>query len=431
MEYFVEGIEIFQNKGTDSFSLYKKGNLLNSLQEKVSVPFFHSSGRILSFLDCPPQSLYIALQLAIKGIVSMSSVQPVFIFGYAHSGTTLLQNMFKQHGDVLIGMSETYFYEFPYLYMDDYPELDTDEAIDGMIRFCANLMLKGYWRLYAHKTEQPAPDIVSTDDLNAIKATLGSHPTHAEIFHRTLDQLAVREGLGFWVEKTPGHTNHAQRILTDNPGAKAIALVRNPKDILSSKKLREKRVHDKIQSGEATYQDKNNRGMIEYDPFWTSLAWRAAARAILDAENAYPDRILTIRYEDIVQDAEGQLKTICNFLGLEYRDTMLQVDRYNVATWGKEDRNQSAGVVKDSVERWRTSLSTGEAALADRLLFNELKRFEYPVDVLNQRQRFASVFTLIGSVPNLGRRMVNKLRFQGAKHAMATGKNYLSRLVRK
>ena len=137
----------------------------------------------------------------------MSSIQPVFIFGYTHSGTSLLQGILRRHPAVFSQLSESSFYQFPHIYMHKYPSLDADEAVYGMILFCANLITKGYRQLISLQSVQHDPDLLSSDELKAIQATLSKQPTHREIFPRTFDFLAERAGKRLRSEE---HTSELQ-----------------------------------------------------------------------------------------------------------------------------------------------------------------------------------------------------------------------------
>ncbi|MBD3166255.1 hypothetical protein GF324_06635, partial [bacterium] len=62
-------------------------------------------------------------------------MKPLFIVGYMHSGTTLLQNVMGRHDDVFTGSSETKFFEYRYFYKDRFPDLSRPEQVEGMIQY--------------------------------------------------------------------------------------------------------------------------------------------------------------------------------------------------------------------------------------------------------------------------------------------------------
>ncbi len=359
----------------------------------------------------------------------MTSPQPVFIFGYTHSGTSLLQGILRRHPSVFSQMSETSFYQFPHNYMHDYPSLDSNENVHGMITFCANLITKGHGRLLAFGSESLDPNLLSIDELNAIQATLSNSPTHREIFPKTFDFLAQRENKQIWVEKTPDHTQQAKRILNELPHAKAIEIVRDARDIFSSKKLREVRLRAKINSGEINARSRALLGYSDYDPFWNGLAWKSAISAVNAARSHFADRILTIRYEDLTASSESTVKQVCDFIDIEFTPEMLDADLENTADADKEARKAGTGIVSSSVGRYHDTLSRGDKALANRLLFAELRQHGYTVPTLSTSDRLLAILILLRSLPKLIVRIVNKFKHRGAAHTLDSLKNYVRRVL--
>jgi omega-hydroxy-beta-dihydromenaquinone-9 sulfotransferase len=359
----------------------------------------------------------------------MDSIQPIFVFGFTHSGTSLMVNILNAQGSVLKGKNETYFFDFPYLYTRKYPDLNKDTVVAGMIQFCANLMIKGYWQLFVYESEEIDTSFISASGIAQIQSELSNPTSYSEIFGKTCNYLASQYDKSAWVEKSPGHTFHSSRILSEIPDAKAIAIVRDPRDILASKKMRDTRIQDKLKQNTATDRELSLQGMIEYDPFWTSLSWRSSFRAIQTAKQNHPDSILLLNYESLVQNPEPTIRQICNFLDLEFKPEMLEVNMENVATLDKGIRVESTGIITKAIGRWKTGLTVGEAALASRLLHNELVQAGYEVESLSVKQKLSSILVLLKSVPHLVRRMLNKLKHQGWKYTLSIGKTYLNRAL--
>lgn len=313
--------------------------------------------------------------------------------------------------------------------MHKYPSLDADEAVYGMILFCANLITKGYRQLISLQSVQHDPDLLSSDELKAIQATLSKQPTHREIFPRTFDFLAERAGKRLWVEKTPDHTQQAKRILSELPSAKAIELVRDARDILSSKKLREQRLYGKIRDNTATELDTMLLGSADYDTFWNGLAWKTSINAMNQAKASYQDRILTIRYEDLTSQSEATVRKICEFLEIPFVPEMMDADQENVAERDKQETKVGTGILSTSIGRWKSTLSPGEKALANRLLRVELQQHGYQVPALSTLDRVRSIWTLIRSLPKLFIRIWNKLKHKGVRHTVDSWKNYIRRIL--
>jgi len=69
-----------------------------------------------------------------------------------------------------------------------------------------------------------------------------------------------------------------------------------------------------------------NRAIIhDFDPLLNTLTWVKAHDAAKALAEKYPDKVLTVRYEDFLVNQEAVLRKICQFFGIEFLDSMLDV----------------------------------------------------------------------------------------------------------
>jgi Sulfotransferase family len=69
-----------------------------------------------------------------------------------------------------------------------------------------------------------------------------------------------------------------------------------------------------------------NRAIIhDFDSLLNARRWVRAHDMATALAQRHPDRVLTIRYEDFVSTPEPVLRQVCDFLGIEYLDAMLDV----------------------------------------------------------------------------------------------------------
>src|SRR6185437_10696806 len=88
--------------------------------------------------------------------------------------------------------------------------------------------------------------------------------------------------------------------------------------------------------------------------------WRSAVEAGERAAEAWPESVLTVRYEDLVDAPEQIVREVCTFAGISYSPAMLAIEEAsagNVAA-GQEGwfRRLSEGISRDSVGRWRREM---------------------------------------------------------------------------
>ncbi len=71
-----------------------------------------------------------------------------------------------------------------------------------------------------------------------------------------------------------------------------------------------------------------NRSIIhDYDTLLNTFTWIKAHDAARKMIDNYPNRVLTIRFEDFLNNTESVLREICQFMGLEFLDSMLDVSK--------------------------------------------------------------------------------------------------------
>lgn len=69
-----------------------------------------------------------------------------------------------------------------------------------------------------------------------------------------------------------------------------------------------------------------NRAIIhDFDTLLNTQHWVNAQNAAKNLSDKYPDKVLTIRYEDFLVNQEAVLRKVCQFFGIEFLDSMLDV----------------------------------------------------------------------------------------------------------
>ena len=174
------------------------------------------------------------------------------------------------------------------------------------------------------------------------------------------------------VSKSPS-VAHLERFFMFFPSARLLILVRDGRSV--------------VQSAMETFRWDFDRA---------ARAWSEAARAIhrfQQAESARGDRWRIVRYEDLVDDPEGQLRAIFQFLGLDATGYDFQAAR-NLPVRGSSAFGRQDGKVhwdkvsKDATfapkERWR-SWSAEQVQRFDWIAGEQLADFGYPAS----RSRFS------------------------------------------
>ena len=206
---------------------------------------------------------------------------PFFIIGSARSGTTLLRLIMNAHPLVAVPPESRFITEL----WRGQREVDVSRFLDA---------------LGAHKRFQ-------TWDLpiDAVAGEIQGGPTigYPDAIRAAFDAYAHVNGKSQWGDKTPRYVENLELIADLFPDARFIHLVRDGRNVTLS------------------YANV---------PFGPKTVGRAAAlwkrRVVAGREKGAAlggKRYLEISYEDLVEDAAGETKDICEFLELEFDPGML------------------------------------------------------------------------------------------------------------
>jgi len=224
--------------------------------------------------------------------------KPVFICGVHRSGTTLVRDMLDDHPELVVLPSEGTFYT----------NLEKKLAAIPESRRIAYLG-KEWLRRLANPINQPPYWLLGrSDDNHSTYVDFGRYvmawqeavdKTNPQWPHQVimlayaccLNKLNAKA----WVDKTPVNERYLQRIWRENPEARVIQLIRNPVDVISSRKKMEPAItiHSVLTDLKLSF---------------------ALARQQL---NNNDKRFLLLRYENICNNTEEVIGCITTFLNIK------------------------------------------------------------------------------------------------------------------
>jgi Sulfotransferase family len=125
-----------------------------------------------------------------------------------------------------------------------------------------------------------------------------------------------------------------------------------------------------------------NRAIIhDFDTLLNASTWVKAYTVGRKLADAYPDRVLTIRYEDFVSNQEAVLRKICSFFGIAFTPDMLDISRsqeaqkisHMSALW---ESNWSAPIAAN-VDKFKKALTAEEIEIIETLTGDFMDYYGY------------------------------------------------------
>lgn len=281
--------------------------------------------------------------------------RPVFVVGLGRSGTTMLRLMLHRGPDLAM-LSETWFGPRVWERRWSHPIVDPVEPF-------RTRLLDLFVELLGTHDDFPI-------DVDDYRRRVEHAPADLAEFLRQLGHVwAEREGKPRWGEKTPVHLDHVEVLGRMFPGATFCVMVRDPRDVAAS-------------LVQAPFTAST-------DPVGFAVAWRQAQER-LDAltghraehhlvEEGIDAHVLRVRYEDLVDDPDHQLRRICRVADLTYDPAMVAF--HEAAAGYAPDQSWMAGVHRpvnrSSLQRWRTDLAPPQVRAIEAVAGPDMDRLGY------------------------------------------------------
>lgn len=279
--------------------------------------------------------------------VTGASTSPVFVIGFQRSGTTLLRLMLNNHPDLAIPLDTTGLWSRTEAQLSSYGDLTQPEAREGLV---ASLLQEERIRLW----EIP---LTASDVLN--RWTNGEFSGLIAAFYQS---YAAYWGKRYWGDKDPGNMLRIGQISRWFPQARFLHIIRDGRDACLSQ-LR---------------QDFGYDDVLPCASAWREQIWWVREVGVVMG----PQRYFELRYEDLVNAPEPHLRAICQFLGLDYSEQMLQYHqkveqsvpdskRHLWPMLGEQPR-------ADNTEQWKKKMTAGQRVCFEKRAGPLLRVLGYP-----------------------------------------------------
>jgi len=270
---------------------------------------------------------------------------PFFIVGSGRSGSTLLRMILCAHTKITIP-PETYFIT-PLV-----ERLPINQKLDKKQNALAVEIITGHYRW---------PDMgMSREEF--VACIPKDKPLYLkDIINVVYDYHLARDKKQIWGDKTPAYIAIVPQLLDLYADARVIHLIRDGRDVTRS------------------FQATGWYGPWLHE---NTREWKAAIATGMDLKNELGGReIHEVKYEDLVLDTEGTVKSLCDYLSIAYESDMLdwrdavdgKIPEREAHIHSKITRKPGSG----DVYRWKREMSKREVLVVESFMGDELRSAGY------------------------------------------------------
>jgi hypothetical protein len=184
------------------------------------------------------------------------------------------------------------------------------------------------------------------------------------VYFQIYDQYRAYTGKRRWACKSTFMIEYVNEILRYHPDARFIYMVRDGRDVAVSAR---KSIFN------------------HFHVFYTAKRWQREQQSGLEWLATLPHgQITLLKYEELITEPESVIRRLCEFLGEEFEEKMLEYHRSQEArksgslsvSW----ENTSKPVIRENAHKYRKQLSQKEILQFEAIAFRELHALGYQTD---------------------------------------------------
>ncbi len=292
------------------------------------------------------------------------SRKPIFILGSERSGTTLLRLILNAHSQIGIP-----------------PQTKFSRKILKRLLFFGNLTRENNrsklveWLMKKQKNTKLIDLKLDSFDLKKIlihQQTVGG-------FLSSIFQLyAIKNEKKRWGDKRPYYIQFIPTLFKLYPDALIIHLIRDGRDCVASLKRMK---------------------WWKKSAIYSMLNWRYAIRTGNKSVGIFPNQFLEVRYEDLINESEKVIKTICEFIGEDFEEKMLEFYAHSsqyVPAYKMEWHYKTTQPISNQyIGQWKNNLTKKEVQLISWCCKDELIKWNYTDSILEGISITQKIYYLI------------------------------------
>ncbi len=290
-----------------------------------------------------PETRAVSANISTSTITSSpdTSLLPVFIVGCGRSGSTMLGAMIGAHPDIIC-IPEGQFIVDLMPPGDSSREVDPVAIIDRIVKHWRFRV----WDFDLGRRRPPRYDVQPT------------YRAAIEWLVRQYARSVNRPSPHIWVDQAPGHETHIWKLLQHFTDAKFIHIVRDGRAVAASIMPLDWGPNE-IYSAARKWKERVGYGYV--------------AGAALG-----PERVLHVRYEDVVERTEPTMQRVAHFLGVRFTPEMLSPTGLRLPSFTRhQHRLIGTPPQSDRTAGWRKTLSQRDIEIFESVVGDLLPLLGY------------------------------------------------------
>jgi len=294
----------------------------------------------------------------------------VFILGKGRSGTTLLQTMLDAHPNTIAPMESRFVVHF----LNRYGTV-TKWTPARKASFIADVLteqkIKFFWEIDEKALKERINQLPENTNYAAI----------CQQVYVSSQSFFTKETMKVIIDKNPIYAILVPHILAVFPNARFVHVVRDYRASSSSVL----RLSKKIRARQLGFR------------------WLVSNQEIEHLKTQHPNRFHTLRYEDLLQQPEKELKNLTSFLGIDFdpdmlkyhekirsafddyleRSPSLEIKKLRELGSNTVHKNLAKPIDSSFIDKWKTTLSEGEIHDLEMVCAEFAKRYHYESKIAN------------------------------------------------
>lgn len=180
------------------------------------------------------------------------------------------------------------------------------------------------------------------------------------IVYELLFEIGKSQGANVVMDKSLDSVFYAEELLELFPDMLFLNVIRDPRAQVSS--MNKAIIHD-------------------FDTVLNTMSWVESYEKSINLTSKYPDKVLTIRYEDFVSNEDYTLNLICDFFGIPYSNKMSNIktsdEASSIATRSSLWVSNSSSPIAANVDKFKKTLTMEEIEIIETLAGEMMDKFGY------------------------------------------------------